>query len=204
MPSCLSRISMLMRLRCAVLGLVLVIGCGTPPVKPAVPPPASAETHLVWIDGTARAGTGTLHIRGRAVTGQYKLDDEPAEHRIDIDLDDHGVPVAYHAREAGRQSESFARASGDRAYHVPLTDDPFTAMLLARALLATPAHRLALSPAGEATLEVLSVQLVRGRSGPREVTAYAIDGLRLVPVVVWLDADRQLVAALDAGGFGPI
>ena len=187
-----------------VISVAMVIGCGTAPVAPTAPVVPDVEARLIWLDGTTRAGTGTLRVAGGAVTAQYKLDDQAAEHRIDVALDAGGVPVRYQARDAGRQAESFQRAPGDASFHVPLTDDPFTTTLLTRALLATPTHRLALSPAGEARLEVLAVQRVRGAAGERQVTAYAIDGLRLVPVVVWLDAERRLVAALDAGGFGPI
>jgi imidazolonepropionase-like amidohydrolase len=70
---------------------------------------------------------------------------------------------------------------------------------LARALLASPTHSLALAPAGSATVRRLGSLPVSGRAGAKQVEQYEILGLDYAPFQIWLEADGTLFAAFTAG-----
>jgi imidazolonepropionase-like amidohydrolase len=208
---------------------MLELGLGTACPAPAPAPSAltsrpAAPTALtrayVWLDGAKPVGHGVLRVAGRATTASFTLDDTPGEARIEVELDDRGVPVRYAAAHAGVPGETMRLVRGTATwldklgagsaawsvptYYVPFGDDPFATARLAGALLASPARRLALAPRGEATLESLATLRVEGGAGPQVVTAYAVIGLGLTPQVAWLDAEHQLFAGVDEDGYGPI
>ena len=65
---------------------------------------------------------------------------------------------------------------------------------LARALLAAPNHKLALLPAGEASIKKLGEPTVAGK----RLTAYDISGLGFTPVPVWLDQRNEMFASASS------
>jgi hypothetical protein len=77
---------------------------------------------------------------------------------------------------------------------------PEETAILARALLATPGRRLALLPAGEATIETVGVVEVSSGGQTERVTQHAISGLGLEPSRIWLDERRELFASGDEWG----
>src|SRR6202158_4933985 len=80
------------------------------------------------------------------------------------------------------------------AFYISVNSVPEELAQLARALLASPDHRLALLPEGEARIQ--TADQVEVRSGPlaQRVRQYAIDGLSLNTAFIWLDDDRNFFA----------
>ena len=70
--------------------------------------------------------------------------------------------------------------------------------LLANALLKTPDKKLALLPAGEATVRRTGNAKLTGTSGARQVTAYEVSGLGFSPSTVWLDDDGTFFASVSS------
>jgi imidazolonepropionase-like amidohydrolase len=98
------------------------------------------------------------------------------------------------------RSEHGSAAVTGEAFYVPVNAPPEILGVLARALLRAPGHRLALLPAGEATLEKVDLSaedaaLARGPNGP--MTLYAVSGLDFSPVPIWLGRDGATAASLS-------
>ena len=76
--------------------------------------------------------------------------------------------------------------------------------VLARALLKAPNHKLALLPAGEASIEEAGKASVA--SGKGDLTQYRITGLGFSPQSIWLDQDGNAASSIDLvlGGAGSI
>ena len=68
--------------------------------------------------------------------------------------------------------------------------------MLARALLKAPNHKLALLPAGEASIEEAGKASVA--SGKGDLTQYRITGLGFSPQSIWLDHDGNTAASISA------
>jgi len=84
------------------------------------------------------------------------------------------------------------------AFYVSFHGAPYESALLARALIQRPDHRLALLPVGEARLELQPERVVETEAGRRTVRAAVVTGLGFAPSTVWLDADGELFAIVDA------
>jgi imidazolonepropionase-like amidohydrolase len=97
------------------------------------------------------------------------------------------------------RSEQGSTAVTGEAFYVPVNAPPEVFGVLARALLKAPGHRLALLPAGEATLEKveLPAQDAARAAGPRgPMTLYAITGLDFSPSLIWLESDGTTAASV--------
>ncbi|WP_428268759.1 amidohydrolase family protein [Haliangium sp.] len=100
----------------------------------------------------------------------------------------------YRWKNEAEQGQAEATQS---AFYVPL-DASFGAIeLLARALLVAPERSVSLLPAGRARIEELETMTVQADESQRELTLYAISGLTLTPMLIWLDADRHLFASAE-------
>jgi hypothetical protein len=81
-----------------------------------------------------------------------------------------------------RSEKGEAPVTGE-AFYLPMSAPPEFYAVLARALLKAPNHKLALLPAGEATIEAAGkVKTAKG-----ELTEYRIVGLGFSPTSLWLD-----------------
>jgi hypothetical protein len=166
--------------------------------------PAAREDRFAVVELGKTTGTATLRRDGPDLGMRYPIDDKRSR-TVAVVVDDDGMPARYDGRAAGGDGEpaideTFRRtpASGAPAFYVPVQDDPFTPALVARWLVEHPGARLPLEPHGEATGELLGELDVDGQ----RVTQVAIVGLDLDPIVVWLDADRRLIAVLhDSSGY---
>jgi imidazolonepropionase-like amidohydrolase len=84
------------------------------------------------------------------------------------------------------------------AFYVPANAPPEMMGVLARALLKAPDHKLALLPAGEASIEALGAVTVDLKSGgTAQLTQYRIGGLGFTPESVWLDAGGNTAGLLS-------
>lgn len=91
-------------------------------------------------------------------------------------------------------SDDGARELSSPAFYLALNGSPEDMALLARALLQTPGHKLALLPAGEARIKQVTNLKVRGKAGAHAITLYAIEGLDLTPNYIWLDESQRQFA----------
>jgi imidazolonepropionase-like amidohydrolase len=163
--------------------------------------PAGAQT-VTETSGTTRAEY-SYNDRGRGdhIIATWKLDAV-------------GVPIDY--RGSGNDymkaavTESFRLADGKASWHsraeqgekvvsgeafyVPANAPPEMLGVLARALLKAPGHRLALLPAGEATLEAVGPLPGDAAAGGHALTQYQISGLDLSPTRIWLDGEGTTAA----------
>lgn len=69
---------------------------------------------------------------------------------------------------------------------------PEDAAMMARALLKAPGNLLKVLPQGEMRLQRLQTEQVQRQGTTVEVTLYAVHGIGLLPVFVWLDPDYEL------------
>jgi cytosine/adenosine deaminase-related metal-dependent hydrolase len=86
--------------------------------------------------------------------------------------------------------------SGD-AYYVSLSGAPEDLAWLARAVAKRPGRRLALLPAGEATVEPLGQRRVESGGKSRSIRLHAVGGLDFHPSYVWLDEAGELYAIVS-------
>ncbi|WP_440224255.1 amidohydrolase family protein [Dokdonella sp. MW10] len=89
-------------------------------------------------------------------------------------------------------AEDETRELAAPAFYLPLNMQPEEAVVLVRALLKAPGGKLALLPAGEARIEKVATEKVKGKG---TVTLYMLSGLGLQPEYVWLDADQRFFAS---------
>jgi hypothetical protein len=91
--------------------------------------------------------------------------------------------------------ESGEASSSAPALYLPFDSVPEMDGILVRALLAAPGNALPLLPAGEARLAGRETRVVTGPSGSKTVTQYAVTGIGLEPVRVFLDEKGELFAS---------
>jgi len=149
---------------------------------------AGTQTVERQADGAIRAEY-SFNDRGRGdhIIATWKLDGA----RVPIEYDGRGndymkAPIEEHFEtKNGRaswknRSEQGEQAITGEAFYLPMNPPPELFGVLARALLKAPNHKLALLPAGEATIE-------QANSGTTRLTEYRITGLGFSPQPIWLD-----------------
>jgi imidazolonepropionase-like amidohydrolase len=94
-------------------------------------------------------------------------------------------------KNAGEQGESAVSAP---AFYSPAEGPPEILAVLARALLAAPGGKLALLPAGEASISKVGTAALTLGDRRRTVVQYAVSGLGFTPIAVWLDEDGTFFA----------
>jgi hypothetical protein len=95
-------------------------------------------------------------------------------------------------------SEKEDRELRSPAFYLSLNGPPQETELLAKALLASPDHRLPVLPTGEAQIaKVSSLQVKDSAGNSRTADLYAISGLGFTPGYVWLDSRHNLFASLQ-------
>jgi imidazolonepropionase-like amidohydrolase len=166
------------------------------------------------------AGAQTVTEQSGATRAEYSYNDRGRGDHIIATwrLDAAGVPIDY--RGSGNDymkaavTESFRLADGKaswrnraeqgekavngEAFYVPANAPPEMLGVLARALLKAPAHRVALLPAGEATLEAVGPLPGDAASGTHALTQYQISGLDLSPTRIWLDGEGATAAIVSS------
>ncbi|HEY2341045.1 MAG TPA: hypothetical protein VGH75_10980 [Steroidobacteraceae bacterium] len=197
------------RLRAPALFVLLV----------AVASAAPAREDQILILGNP-AGMQTATRQGGTARAEYSFNDRGrGDHIIATwKLDAAGVLTEYRASgndyvkaavtetfsiTRGRASWRSRAEQGDaavtgEAFYVPVTGPPEMLGVLARALLKAPEHRLALLPAGEATIEAVGPLPQDASAGvARAIIQYQISGLDFSPAHIWLDQDGETVAIVS-------
>src|SRR6202158_1252898 len=201
--------------RCQLVALVLLsaVANGATP----------AREDVVLLQGMPAGKQAVTTLGGGTMRADYAFNDRGRGDHIVATwkLDAAGLPVEYagHGNDymKARVDETFRVAGGNAtwnnrsehgstpwtgaAFYVPVNAPPEFIGVLARARLKSPAHRLALLPAGTAAIEATGTVAVELAGGQRAtLTQYLITGLDFSPVAVWLD-ERGETAVFDSGGW---
>ncbi|MGE5346868.1 MAG: amidohydrolase family protein [Acidithiobacillales bacterium] len=154
---------------------------------------SGAETRCVFsfndrgrgpkLEAVIAEGKGSLPVR-IAITGNNYLKDKVDE-RFTLGK---GTARWKSTVEAGERRTSAA------ALYLPFDTVPEMDAVLVRALLAAKGNSLPLFPEGEARLTGREATVVTGASGTKTVTQYAVTGIGLEPVRVFLDEKGELFA----------
>ena len=179
---------------------------------------AAPRTDKIFLSGLP-AGTQTVQMEATgAVRAEYSYNDRGrGDHVIAAwKINAAGVPTEYEGRgndymkapieerfemKNGRaswknRSEQGEQAVAGEAFYVPMNAPPEFLGVLARALLKAPNHKLALLPAGEASIE--EAGKVSVASGKGELIQYRITGLGFAPQSIWLERDGSTAASVSS------
>ena len=163
--------------------------------------------------GGNRAGTETVTTQGNTRTIDFEFNDRgrgPKTHTV-MSTDSHSVtaslktdgndyfkvPVAETFAN-GAWSNGAESGNGKAGFFVSMYGPPEETGVLARALLAAPNQRLALLPAGEASIRKVGELNVSAGGKTQHVTCYEISGLGFTPSPVWLDDRNELFASASS------
>ena len=163
--------------------------------------------------GGHRAGTETVTTQGNTRTIDFEFNDRgrgPKTHTV-MSTDAHSVtaslktdgndyfkvPVAETFAN-GAWSNGAESGNAKAGFFVSMYGPPEETGVLARALLAAPNQRLALLPAGEASIRKVGELNVSAGGKTQHVTCYEISGLGFTPSPVWLDDRNELFASASS------
>ncbi|HEX8365081.1 MAG TPA: amidohydrolase family protein [Allosphingosinicella sp.] len=171
---------------------------------------SSAGEHgraAVW-----RAPDGTLNARESLLLRGFVFEQDQS-----IRVGPNGMPTRIEVRgvdPSGNAAETFEVVDGTARWttrsdegSAPFSGDAFYSTLggpisgsaaFVEALYRAPGQRLRLLPGGEARLTRLTEATVGEGAAQRTVTAYAIEGLSLEPIPVWLNPDGTYFGSIFA------
>ncbi len=177
------------------------------------PASLAQRTDKIFLQGNP-AGTQTVQQeQGGAVRAEYSYNDRGRGDHIVATwkLDADGLPIEYQgsgndymkapvderfAMKNGRATWKNRSEEGDqtvhgKAFYLPMDAPPEFTAVLARALAKAPGRKLALLPAGEASLELGGKVSV----GKTELTAHRITGVGFTPQTIWLGPGEGMATA---------
>ena len=173
------------------------------------------ELHYTMMLGANHAGTQVSRYDSGHWTIDFEFNDRGRGPKTttEITLNEHSIPVSESTTGndylKAPVSETFTEKGGvarwhnkaeegksstTNAFYVSMYGPPHEAGFLAKALLASPNHRLALLPGGEASIEKVTDLSVGGK----HVTDYIITGLGFTPSDVWLDDQGTYVGYVSS------
>jgi imidazolonepropionase-like amidohydrolase len=177
---------------------------------------AAPRTDEILVLGNPAGSQTVSSAAGAAASAEFSYNDRGRGDHIIArwTLDASGLPTAYtgHGNDYMKApvSETF-RVSGARAawhnrlehgeqaaahaFYVPANAPPEFLGVLARALLQAPQHRLALLPAGEAT--IAEVGPLAADAVASQFIQYQISGLDFSPTPIWLRRDGATAAIVS-------
>jgi cytosine/adenosine deaminase-related metal-dependent hydrolase len=205
--------------------LALAIACGTPPppapVTTPTTPPAStvaSSRHNVVVLGRMSGASVSTPIpggkkidfrfvengRGPAIDAIAKLApdhtltsfDAVGHNAIGIPIDEHFVLEGKKARWSSSAEKGEKEITGP-AFYIPLSPMPELMAPLVHAL-EKAGGKLALLPEGEAHLEKTGEMVVRAAGKEKKIFGYAVTGIELSPIRVWLDEKGEFFGMIDA------
>jgi hypothetical protein len=194
------------------LALIVCVACA------AMPALAGTEEFTV-ITGGNKVGHLTATSDGAKVVIDFDIKNNGRGPTIaeQLTLDKQGLPLKWTVSGAttfgSKVDESFERAGGNDRWHdstgegsaqggpaklyVGQNASPWALGLYARALLAQPAHRLAVLPGGELMIEQGAPITVSNGKTKLAVRGYTLSGLDLDPSYVLLDEKKALFAEIS-------
>lgn len=104
------------------------------------------------------------------------------------------------ATETRWQNKSEQESRQERApgFYTTLDGTPEELILLSRALIAAPEHRLHLLPVGEVSIRKVQEQPVKAGKQKLRAVLWALDGLDLTPTYLWLDQNQRFLASYSS------
>ena len=184
------------------IGLVLILT-----LTSLAPVFAAERTDKIFIQGNPAGPQTVKDEAGGVVRVEYSYNDRGRGDHIVATwkLDAAGVPIQYEGKgndymkapveerfeiKNGKaswknRSEQGEQAVTGAAFYLPMNAPPEFSAVLARALLKAPNRKLALLPAGEASIEAAG----KVNTGKAELTEYRITGLGFSPQSIWLAPD---------------
>jgi imidazolonepropionase-like amidohydrolase len=204
-----------MRNRLLALLIAASAACAHHTLAPIAPPSTAPQTR-VFIMGGHHAGTETVFASGNTRTIDFEFNDRgrgPKTHSV-LTTDAHSitsslrtngndyfkVPVeeTFANGAWSNGAEKGAAPAGSNVFFVSMYGPPEEIAVLARALLAAPEHRLALLPAGEASIRKVGELAASADGRTQHITCYEINGLGFTPSPVWLDDRNELFASVSS------
>ena len=168
--------------------------------------PAGVQTSRLTADGVHELGF-EFNDRGRGprLSSRIRLDASGALASLETEgVDYFKAPVKEtfsivdgHARWQSTAEHGERRLEG-RAFYLSMQGSPEELGFLAQALLKSPNGKLALLPAGEASIRRTDDVVLSKGGATQRVTAYEITGLGFTPTVVWLDAENRYFAQVSS------
>ena len=111
-------------------------------------------------------------------------------------VDEH-VEIKNNQASWSNRSEHGGQTTGGEAFYLPVNAPPEMSGVLARALLKAPGHRLALLPAGEAS--IAEIEKPNGSAtATLDLKQYCITGLGFTPQFIWLDRDGNTAGQVSS------
>ncbi|HEX3580047.1 MAG TPA: amidohydrolase family protein, partial [Thermoanaerobaculia bacterium] len=175
----------------------------------ATPP----QTRL-FILGGHRAGQEIVATSGSTRTVDFEFNDRGRGPKTHTVMTADAKSITTSLKTEGNDyfkapvSETFANgawsngaekgSAASHAFYVSMYGPPEETAVLARALLAAPNQKLALLPAGEASIRRVGELTVSAAGKSQHVTCYEISGLGFTPSPVWLDDRRELFASASS------
>lgn len=193
-----------MRIRVLALLAVTLAAC-----THTTPPQTRA-----FILGGHRAGQETVTMSGGTRTVDFEFNDRGRGPKTHTVMTTDAKSVTTTLKTDGNDyykvpvSESFANGAWSNgaekgnaaanAFYVSMYGPPEETAVLARALLAAPNQKIALLPAGEASIRRVGELTVSAGGKSQHVTCYEISGLGFTPSPVWLDDRHELFASASS------
>jgi len=112
----------------------------------------------------------------------------PVEEKYELD---HGLATWSNRAENG------AKPIGGEPFYISISGAPEETHLLAKALLASPTHKLNLLPGGEATITKWGDMGLTLRGESKTFVLYGISGLDFAPTPIWVSEDGKLFAQVQ-------
>jgi imidazolonepropionase-like amidohydrolase len=160
---------------------------------------------------SSRNPDGSLHFyyefndrgRGPNVTENMTLDANGIPTKIENTGNDYmksPVDERFLLKDANaswkNRAEEGSKSVTGKAFYVSLSGAPEEGAVLAKALLAA-GGRVALLPAGEASIEKRGELQIEANGQKRTVVQYAVNGLDFTPSPIWLDQDGTFFATVS-------
>ncbi len=167
--------------------------------------PAGQQTTTVAADGS-RTLSYEYNDRGRGpkLTARVRLDTTGMPVSIEMDgVDYYKAPVSERYTFANgvarwkNSSEAGEQKLSGHAFYLTTQGLPEELGWLAQSLLQAQGQRMALLPAGEASIKRADDLNVGDGDKKQRVTAYVIEGLGFSPSTVWLSDDKKFFASVD-------
>jgi cytosine/adenosine deaminase-related metal-dependent hydrolase len=199
-------------MRIPLLALIALTLATCVHTTPPVPPPNATQTRA-FIMGGRRAGTETVLVNGNTRTIDFEFSDRGRGPKTHTVLTSGTDAITTSVRTSGNDyfkvpvEETFAdgawsngaeKGSATSGFFISMYGPPEESAVLARALLAAPEHRLALLPAGEASIRKVGELNVSAAGRTQHVTCYEISGLGFTPSPLWLDDHNELFASASS------
>lgn len=207
-----------MLLFCSAAGLMGQQRSPLPELPPDIP--KDADLRMVVTDKTPSgqdavwiSSDGAIHEffqfndrgRGPKIYTTYRID----ANGLIVSEESKGVdymksPIEEHFSLASgeavwkNQAENRKQANANGKFYIDLNGGPESGAILARALLIAKNNgKLAVLPGGVATLRKIQSVGVEASGQKRTAMLYEIGGLGFTPNYIWLDDDRQFLAAIS-------